>query len=167
MSATAMHHDAWIALGSNLDDPAAQVRLAIDALDGVRSTRVAGRSSLYRSTPWGYSNQPDFVNAVARVDTMLTARELLAELLAIERVRGRVRSMPNGPRIIDLDLLVYDDVRIAEPDLVVPHPRMHERAFVLVPLIEVDAGVVVPGLGPAAEIARGIDTRGLERLFDA
>ncbi len=167
MSQPATQHDAWIALGSNLDDPAAQVRAAMDALDAVAATRVVARSSLYRSAPWGYAEQPDFVNAVVRVATGLSARELLRELLALERLRGRVRTLPNGPRVLDLDLLLYDAARIDEPGLVVPHPRMHERAFVLVPLLEIDAGVSVPGIGLAAEIVRGVDTRGVERLTHA
>lgn len=167
MSQPATQHDARIALGSNLDDPAAQVRAAMDALDAVAATRVVARSSLYRSAPWGYAEQPDFVNAVVRVATGLSARELLRELLALERLRGRVRTLPNGPRVLDLDLLLYDAARIDEPGLVVPHPRMHERAFVLVPLLEIDAGVSVPGIGLAAEIVRGVDTRGVERLTHA
>lgn len=166
-SRSATKHDAWIALGSNLDDPAAQVCSAMAALDAVRATRVVGRSSLYRSVPWGYADQPDFVNAVVRLATELTARELLLELLTIERMRGRTRTLPNGPRILDLDLLLYDDARIDEPDLVVPHPRMHERAFVIVPLLEVDAAVDLPGIGSAAQLVREIDTRGLERLSPA
>jgi len=167
MGPLATSHDAWIALGSNLDDPAAQVRWAMTALDGIASTRVIARSSLYRSSPWGYTEQPDFVNAVAQVATELSPRELLHEMLAIEHGRGRVRTITNGPRILDLDLLLYDDARIDELDLVVPHPRMHERAFVLVPLLEIDAGVSIPGFGRVQDIVRGIDTRGVECLVHA
>jgi len=167
MSAPAAKHDAWIGLGANLDDPVAQVRWALIELDAIELTRVVARSSLYRSTPWGYAEQPDFVNAVARVATALGARELLAELLAIEHRRGRVRTMTNGPRILDLDLLLYDDAHIDEPDLVVPHPRMHERAFVLVPLLDIDPEVEVPGKGRVDEIVRGIDTSGVELLSHA
>lgn len=164
MPGPAVEHDAWIALGSNLDDPARQVSRAIDALAGIRCTRLVARSALYRSAPWGYADQPDFVNAVARVVTGLGARELLSALLALERARGRVRSIPNGPRTLDLDLLLYDDARISEPDLVVPHPRMHERSFVLVPMLDIDPGVRVPGIGPAADLAHALDIQGLERL---
>lgn len=164
MSRSSARHDAWIALGSNLQDPAAQIRSAFAALDAVPSTRVVAKSSLYRSTPWGHADQPDFVNAVARVATELSAPDLLATLLAIEHLRGRVRTIPNGPRILDLDLLLYDDARIAEPDLIVPHPRMHQRAFVLVPMLEIETGIAVPGIGSAREILSHLDTRGLERL---
>lgn len=160
-------HDAWIALGANLDDPASQVRGALAALNSMPGTRVVAHSSLYRSAPWGYTDQPDFVNAVARVATELAARELLVQMLALEARHGRVRSMRNGPRPLDLDLLLYDDACIDEPDLVVPHPRMHERAFVLVPLLEVDPGAIVPGLGPVSELARTLDTQGLERIARA
>jgi 2-amino-4-hydroxy-6-hydroxymethyldihydropteridine diphosphokinase len=167
MSSPAAQHDAWIALGGNMDDPAAQVRSAMDALDAIRSTRVVRRSSLYRSAPWGYADQNDFVNAVVRVVTALSARELLAEMLSIERLRGRVRTIPNGPRILDLDLLLYDGASIDEPDLVVPHPRMHERAFVLAPLAEIDPGLTVPGIGVVTDLLRRVDTGGLELLAHA
>lgn len=167
MSPSAAKHDAWIGLGSNLDDPAAQVRSALTALDALPGTRVQGCSSLYRSAPWGYAEQPDFVNAVARLTTELAARELLDELLAVERRYGRVRAEVNGPRVLDLDLLLYDDASIDEPGLVVPHPRMHERAFVLVPMLELDALVRVPGRGAAAQLVRELDTGGLERLDHA
>lgn len=167
MSAPAAKHDAWIALGANLDDPVAQVRWALSALDDIAATRVVARSSLYRSIPWGYADQPDFVNAVARVATRLGARELLVELLAIEQRRGRLRTLKNGPRTLDLDLLLYDDARIDAPDLVVPHPRLHERAFVLVPLLEIDSNVSIPGVGRAEDILSSIDTSGVERLTHA
>lgn len=160
-------HDAWIALGANLDDPVSQVESAIAALGGMPGTQLVAHSSLYRSAPWGYADQPDFVNAVARVSTQLAARELLAQMLALEDRRGRVRSVRNGPRTLDLDLLLYDDVCIDEPELVVPHPRMHERAFVLVPLLEVDPDAVVPGRGRASELARALVPQGLERIVRA
>lgn len=128
---------AAIALGSNLDDPEAHVRRGFDDLAAVAQTRVLARSSLYRTKPVGYANQPDFINACALVETRLDARKLLDALLAIEKRHGRVREIPNGPRTLDLDIIAYGDQAIDEPGLVIPHPRAHERAFVLDPLREV------------------------------
>jgi 2-amino-4-hydroxy-6-hydroxymethyldihydropteridine diphosphokinase len=128
---------AYVGVGSNLNDPRAQVLQAFTELDGLPHTRVVRRSSLYRSAPMGHAAQPDFVNAVAQVETGLPAERLLAELQAVEARHGRERSFPNAPRTLDLDLLLYGAARIASPALTVPHPRMHERAFVLKPLLEI------------------------------
>jgi 2-amino-4-hydroxy-6-hydroxymethyldihydropteridine diphosphokinase len=128
---------AYVGVGSNLNDPRAQVLQAFTELDGLPHTRVVRKSSLYRSAPVGHAAQPDFVNAVAQVETGLPAERLLAELQAVEARHGRERSFPNAPRTLDLDLLLYGTARIASPALTVPHPRMHERAFVLKPLLEI------------------------------
>ena len=128
---------AAIALGSNLDDPEAHVRRAMDEIDVLPSTRVLARSSLFRTTPVGYADQPDFINACVLVETSLAPRKLLDALLALEQRHGRRREIPNGPRTLDLDIVVYGDARIDEPGLKVPHPRARERAFVLDPLREV------------------------------
>ena len=157
-------HSAYIGIGANLDDPVAQVRAALAALDAIDSTRVEDRSSLYRSEPVGYAEQPDFVNAVARIESGLDAHALLARLAAIEQAQGRVRTRPNGPRTLDLDLLLFDDDRINTDALVVPHPRMHERAFVLVPLTEIAPDIVIPGRGPAARLLERLGRGGVERL---
>jgi 2-amino-4-hydroxy-6-hydroxymethyldihydropteridine diphosphokinase len=147
---------AFVGLGSNLDDPVAQVRSALADLDGLPRTRVTACSSLYRTAPIGRLDQPDFINAVARLQTGLPARELLAGLLAIEARHARTRSTPNAPRTLDLDLLLFADAVIHEPDLEVPHPRMHERAFVVRPLAEIDPAVRVPGRGSVAELLAGV-----------
>ena len=157
-------HDAYIGLGSNLADPQAQIRTALAALNAIPHTRVVRASSLYRTAPVGHADQPDFINAVARVRTELAARALLEELLAVERSRGRVRSFRNAPRTLDMDLLLFDLECIVDQDLVVPHPRMHERAFVLVPLWEVEPEAFVPGRGPVSELLAGIAPGGVERL---
>ena len=141
---------AYIAIGSNLENPQARVERAFDELTRLPRTRLSARSSLYRSAPVGYAAQPDFINAVAEVDTALGPHELLAELQAIEARHGRRRSFANAPRTLDLDLLLYGDTRIDEPQLVVPHPRMHERAFVLEPLLEIAPHAAIPGRGSAA-----------------
>ena len=136
---------AAIALGSNLDDPEAHVRRAFDEIASVERTKLLACSRLYRTAPVGYADQPDFVNACAVVETSLAPRALLAALLAIEQRHGRVREMRNGPRTLDLDIIVYGDRVIDEPGLVIPHPRAHERAFVMQPLLEVWPDVVIPG----------------------
>jgi 2-amino-4-hydroxy-6-hydroxymethyldihydropteridine diphosphokinase len=135
---------AAVALGSNLDDPQAHVTRAFDELALLPHTRLIARSSLHRTKPVGYADQPDFINAVALVETRLSARELLTALLGIEKKHGRVREIPNGPRTLDLDIVLYGDARIDEPGLVVPHPRAHERSFVLDPLREVWPDAVTP-----------------------
>jgi 2-amino-4-hydroxy-6-hydroxymethyldihydropteridine diphosphokinase len=143
---------AFIGLGANLGEPEDQVRRGIEALGGLPRTRLVSASSLYRSAPVGYANQPDFVNAVAKIETELGPRALLEELLKIELRFGRARTFPNAPRILDLDLLLYGDQIIAEPGLTVPHPRIHERAFVLAPLAEIAPDMVVPARGAVAAL---------------
>ena len=128
---------AYVGIGSNLDDPVRQVRQAFDELDRLPHTRLVKKSSLYRSAPLGYEKQPDFINAVAQLETGLPAERLLAELQEIEARHGRKRSFPNAPRTLDLDLLLYGQAELRSPALTVPHPRMHERAFVLRPLMEI------------------------------
>jgi len=128
---------AYVGVGSNLEDPESQVRRAFDDLGRIRNTHLKSRSSLYRSAPIGYADQPDFINAVAALETTLSPQELLAELQDIERRHGRERSFKNAPRTLDLDLLLYGEKKISTESLVLPHPRMHERAFVLRPLLEI------------------------------
>ena len=128
---------AYVGIGSNLDDPIARVSRAFDELDALPHTRVVRRSSLYRSAPVGYLDQPEFVNAVAQLETGLPAERLLAELQEIEQRHGRERSFPNAPRTLDLDLLLFGNAKLETPALRIPHPRMHERAFVLKPLLEI------------------------------
>jgi 2-amino-4-hydroxy-6-hydroxymethyldihydropteridine diphosphokinase len=144
---------AHIGLGSNLDDPVRHVRRGVEELGRLPRTRLVACSSLYRSAPVGKLDQPDFVNAVAVLNTTLAPRELLQELLALEARHGRVRGERDGPRTLDLDLLLLGDRVIREPGLEVPHARMHERAFVLVPLAEVSPEAVIPGRGPVGELA--------------
>ncbi|MBZ0106687.1 MAG: 2-amino-4-hydroxy-6-hydroxymethyldihydropteridine diphosphokinase [Sulfuricella denitrificans] len=155
---------AFIALGSNLDDPADQVSHAFGELDALPGTRLIARSSLYRSAPWGYSDQPDFINAVAEIETRLEPRILLEMLLEIEHRRGRVREFLNAPRTLDLDLLLYDGLVYHEHGLTLPHPRMHERAFVLMPLTEIAPGCVIPGQGAALACLARCAGQELERL---
>jgi 2-amino-4-hydroxy-6-hydroxymethyldihydropteridine diphosphokinase len=128
---------AYVGIGSNLDDPRTHVVKALDELDELPHTRLVKKSSLYKSEPIGYPAQPDFVNAVAKLETGLPAERLLAELQGIEARHERKRSFPNAPRTLDLDLLLYGEAALSLPQLKIPHPRMHERAFVLRPLLEI------------------------------
>lgn len=155
---------AFIALGSNLDDPPAQIRRALRALAALPGTRVVRRSSLYRNPPAGYLDQPEFVNAVARIETRLAPRELLDQLLAIEQRQGRVRDLPDGPRTLDLDILLYGGRSVRSRGLTIPHPRILERAFVLVPLAEIAPGAMVPGSGRIADLVKNVDASGMIRL---
>ena len=155
---------AYIALGSNLDDPAAQVEGGIEELAMLPDTRLGAVSSLYRTAPVGYADQPDFINAVAMIETELSPRALLDALLAIERRYARVRGVRNGPRTLDLDIVMYGDAAHSEDALTIPHPRMHERAFVLVPLAEIAPDAVVPGLGKVSDLAARVDASGIARI---
>jgi len=143
---------AYVGVGSNLDGPQRQVAQALGELDGIPGTRVVKRSSLYRSAPVGYAAQPEFVNAVAALDTTLDPEALLGELQAIEARHGRSRSFPNAPRSLDLDLLLYGEAEQRTARLTLPHPRMHERAFVLKPLVELEPGIAIPGRGRALDL---------------
>lgn len=144
---------AYVGLGSNLGDREALVR---EAAELIGATRL---SSIVETEPWGYADQPRFLNAVAEVETPLTARELLDALLDVERRLGRERGGPRwGPRTIDLDLLLYGDERIDEPGLVVPHPRIDERLFVLEPLAELDPSVKIPGKGTVSDVLAGLQS---------
>jgi 2-amino-4-hydroxy-6-hydroxymethyldihydropteridine diphosphokinase len=155
---------AAIALGSNLGDPEARVRKAFGDLAALPGTLVAARSALYRTAPVGYADQPAFINACAQVETRLSARELLDGLLDIERRHGRVRDIPNGPRTLDLDIVLYGGAIIDEPGLCVPHPRAHERAFVLAPLLDVWPDATIPGHGPARECLARVKDQAIERI---
>lgn len=138
---------AYIGLGANLQDPVAQVEHALAELGGLAHSRMLACSRLYLSAPVGYDGQPDFVNAVAAVETGLAPRALLEELFQIEQRHGRERHFKNAPRTLDLDLLLYGAARFHEPGLTLPHPRMHGRAFVLRPLAEIAPALHLPGLG--------------------
>lgn len=155
---------AYVALGSNLDHPRAQIQRGFDAMAALPRTTLAARSPSFRTPPWGVIDQPDFVNAAARLETLLSPRELLHALRTIEVEAGRVREQRNGPRTLDLDLLLYGDRLIDEPGLVVPHPRLHERAFVLLPLAELAPDLVVPGRGRVADLLAHVNASGCMAL---
>jgi len=151
-------------LGANVGDPATQVRAGLRALAALPQTKLVGQSSLYRNPPEGGMDQPEYVNAVARVETALGPRELLERLLEIERVHGRVREHPNAPRTLDLDIALYGDQVVDEPGLTIPHPRMAGRSFVMLPLAEIAPEAVVPGKGRVADLAARLDASALVKL---
>lgn len=155
---------AFVALGSNLNDPVTQMQRAFGEIGQLPGTRLLACSSLYCTAPVGYPDQPDFINAVALVETTLEPHALLEALLAIEQQHGRVRDLPNGPRVLDLDVLLYDDLVCHEHGLTLPHPRMHERAFVLEPLHEIAPDCVIPGVGAAADCLANCNGQILEKL---
>lgn len=159
-----MNHRAFVALGSNLEDPQHQVLRALAELDSLPETRVIAKSALYRTAPVGYDNQPDFINAAAEVSTTLEPLALLRALLALETAHGRERPFPNAPRVLDLDLLMYDEMQLHDPELTLPHPRLHERGFVLFPLADIAADVTVPGQGCVRDLLRSLPDQGVERL---
>lgn len=148
---------AYIALGSNLKDPAKQVEQAFLAINAIPNCSVIKQSSLYETKPVGYDNQPDFINAVAAVETNLTPQALLDALLEIEMIFGRERPFPNAPRILDLDLLWYEDTFIETKKLTIPHPRMHLRAFVMRPLAEIAPDLTLPNHGNVVKLAQSLD----------
>jgi len=157
---------AFVGLGANLGDAAATVRAALQRLEDLPQTRLTRASALYRTPAWGRSDQPDFINAVAQLATSLSADALLDALLSLERVFGRTREAAGrwGPRTLDLDLLLYGDHCIDRPGLRVPHPHLHERAFVLVPLLALAPTLVVPGVGSAQAALAALEISGIEAL---
>lgn len=159
---------AFVGLGSNLGDSVGLLQSALEALDRLPQTRVESASGLYRTPAWGLTDQPDFVNAVARLRTSLAPQALLAAMLGIERGAGRVRHGDGsdrwGPRTLDLDLLLYGDHVIDEPGLQVPHPHLHERAFALLPLVEIAADVAIPGRGGAVDVLAAMASGDIEAL---
>ncbi|MBB3330859.1 2-amino-4-hydroxy-6-hydroxymethyldihydropteridine diphosphokinase [Halomonas campaniensis] len=150
-------HHAWIGLGSNLEGPRRQVERALEALDRLPLTRLAAASRLYASRPVGPQDQPDFINAVARLETRLSPLALLDQLQALEQRHRRVRRRHWGPRTLDLDLLLFDDRCLTLPRLTVPHPEMTRRAFVLVPLAELAPTLALPDGRRVAELAARLD----------
>jgi 2-amino-4-hydroxy-6-hydroxymethyldihydropteridine diphosphokinase len=154
---------ACLGLGGNLGDPVSAMGAALRALDATPGNSVVAVSSVYRTPPWGKTDQPDFLNAAAAVDTELAPRELLDLCLSIERAQHRVRIERWGPRTVDIDVLVYGETEVHEPGLSIPHPRMLERAFVLVPLAEIAPDLVLMGR-PVIDHRNALDASGIERL---
>ena len=155
---------AYVALGSNLGNPRQQLLDAMEALAQLPKTRLLQCSSLYRTPPWGVLEQPSFINAAVELDTALSPDDLLDALLAIEQRAGRVRAERNGPRTLDLDLLHVDGVQRHDSRLTLPHPRMADRAFVLLPLHDIAPALRLPGQGTVAQQLATLDLAGCEKL---
>ena len=155
---------AFVALGANLGAAAETLRSAASSLDHLPETRVVARSSIYRTAPIGVGEQPDYFNSVVQLETCLDPRSLLDALLATEAEHGRVRLLPMAARTLDLDLLLYDQLTIDEPDLRVPHPRMHLRAFVLHPLHEIAPDLYIPGHGLLGELLAQVADQRISKL---
>lgn len=158
----------WLGLGSNLQQPVAQIETALKELAAIESIHLLKVSSFYRTPPWGDKHQDDFINAVAWIETDLDPVALLASLQSIENRMGRQRSSGRrwGPRLIDIDMLLYGDQQYHLDELEVPHPRMHERAFVLIPLSELDATLEIPGRGAIGKLIQQLDCTGINRIDD-
>ncbi len=159
-------HIAFLGLGSNLTNPAQHVLDAFEQIAALPGVTLLRRSSLYRTAPVGYADQPDFINAVAKVATSLEPEALLSALLSLEQNHGRVREFANAPRTLDLDVLLYSDVSMHSPVLTLPHPRAHERAFVLYPLLEIAPHCQIPGLGLAQQFLPQCQGQGITRIPD-
>lgn len=159
---------AYVALGANLGRPIDTLKAALTELAGLPAARLSARSSLYRTAPVGLRQQPDFINAVACLSIadrrLLPPQALLAALFAIEERFGRQRSVPNAARTLDLDLLLYGEERLHTPQLTLPHPRMHQRAFVLAPLLEIAPDCTIPGHGAAATLLAACRDQAIEKL---
>lgn len=160
-----MGQRCFIALGANLGDPVVTVTAAILALRGLPRTQFIAASSLYRTAPVGLRHQPNFINAVVELAADSSAPELLESLFALEERFGRRRSVRNAPRTLDLDLLLYGDVVSADPQLTLPHPRLHQRAFVLAPLSEIAPGLTIPGRGKVGELLLRCADQQIEKLL--
>ena len=158
----------FVALGANLGDPVATIRAALAALRELPQAKLVAASSLYRTAPVGLTHQPDFINAVVEMATVLPAPTFLAQLFVIEVRFGRQRDfatpVPNAPRTLDLDLLLYGDMKSDDAQLILPHPRMHQRAFVLAPLAEIAPQLVIPGLGAVSDLLAQCADQRIERL---
>ncbi len=156
---------AYIGMGSNLDGPELQLAGALKALQGIPSTELLQYSSFYQSQPLGPQDQPDYVNAVAELNTSLTALTLLDHLQAIESAQGRLRDAERwGPRTLDLDLLVFGEQQIQDARLTVPHPEIARRNFVLFPLVELTSDLVIPAMGSVNDLLKQVSTTGLRRI---
>lgn len=159
-----MMHTAVIALGSNLEQPKQQIQQALAHLRQIPEIHDLTASSLYQTAPVGYLNQPDFINAVALIRTSLSPFELLKTLQNIEQTFGRQRSFPNAPRTLDLDIIDFDGHILNTTELTLPHPRAHERAFVMLPLAEIAPDYPIPLFGRAHQLAKNCPNSGIQKL---
>jgi 2-amino-4-hydroxy-6-hydroxymethyldihydropteridine diphosphokinase len=163
---TGFRSQAFIGLGSNIDDPISHIQHAFQEIDEIADTSLVAISSLFETAPIGYDHQPAFINAVAKVETLLSPQALMKKLLDIELQHHRKRLEKNGPRTLDLDILLFNEWRIEEPMITVPHPRAHARAFVLIPLLEIAPDLYIPGIGYARDLLPQVVNQKIRRLED-
>jgi len=153
-----------IALGSNLENPKQQVKNGILSIKNIERVKILSESNLYETPPVGILDQPNFVNAVIKINSDLRPFELLNKLLEIENIAGRIRIDKNGPRTLDLDILLFNNLILNEKNLTIPHPRMHERLFVLMPLKDIDENIVIPNYGPIKHIIKKLTPENIYRI---
>jgi 2-amino-4-hydroxy-6-hydroxymethyldihydropteridine diphosphokinase len=154
----------FIALGSNLGNPKEQVKNGILSIKKIGGVKILSESNLYETPPVGMVNQPNFINAVIKIDSDLSPYALLNKLLEIENTAGRIRVDKNGPRTLDLDILLFDNLILNEKKLTIPHPRMHERLFVLMPLKDIDEAIVIPNHGAIIDIINKLNPENIIRI---
>jgi len=154
----------FIALGSNLENPKEQIKQGILSIKDIEGVKILRKSYLYETPPVGILDQPNFINAVIKIDSDLSPYELLDKLLKIENMAGRIRVNKNGPRTLDLDILLFDNLILNDENLTIPHPRMHERLFVLLPLKDIDENIVIPNQGPIKHIIKDISPENINRI---
>jgi|TARA_B110001469_G_C9439886_1_gene222883 2-amino-4-hydroxy-6-hydroxymethyldihydropteridine diphosphokinase len=157
-------NNIFIALGSNLENPKEQVKKGILSIKKIEGVRILNESNLYETPPVGILDQPNFVNAVIKINSNLGPYEILNELLNIENIAGRVRIDKNGPRTLDLDILLFNNLILNEKKLTIPHPRMHERLFVLMPLKDIDEAIVIPNHGAIIDIINKLTPENIIRI---
>ena len=157
-------NNIFIALGSNLDNPKKQVEDGILFVSMIDEVTLLNKSHLYETSPVGFLDQPNFINAVIKIESDLDPHKLLYKLLNIENFAGRVRIDKNGPRTLDLDILLFDDLILNENNLIIPHPRMHERLFVLTPLNDIDSNIVLPIHGSIKHIIKILASENINRI---
>ena len=154
----------FIALGSNLENPKKQVEKGILSIKKIDGVKIICESSLYETAPVGILDQPNFINAVIKIESNLSPYGLLKKLLKIENIAGRIRVHKNGPRTLDLDILLFDNLILNDEKLTIPHPRMHERLFVLLPLKDIDEHIVIPSQGSIKHIIKKLVPENINRI---
>jgi 2-amino-4-hydroxy-6-hydroxymethyldihydropteridine diphosphokinase len=157
-------NNIFIALGSNLKNPKKQIKNGILSIKKINGVKILKKSHLYETPPVGILDQPNFVNAVIKISSNLNPQELLDKLLNIENIAGRIRDKKNGPRILDLDILLFNDFILDKDSLTIPHPRMHERLFVLIPLKDIDKNIVIPNQGAIKDIINKLAPENINRI---
>jgi 2-amino-4-hydroxy-6-hydroxymethyldihydropteridine diphosphokinase len=157
-------HSIFIGLGSNLDNPKQKIKDAIHLINEIDDVNIIATSSLYETPPIGFFEQPNFINAVVQIYSPINHNNLLIKLFDIERIFGRIRKEKNGPRTLDLDILLFDDLVLESESLTIPHPRMHERLFVLIPLLEISPIIEIPKYGSVSNLISGLTIQNIKKV---